>query len=219
MNRQVLESAFSPEQIKQRSGNFGQTLDYIEGHSVIHRLNEAFDGGWSFEIISHDILEEEVVVQGKLSAEGVVKTQFGSSSITRAKGSGAIISMADDLKAAATDSLKKCATLLGVGLYLYGSLAGSTDGNVNRQQHNQRQQPANTNQRVDRQSNTTGMTTNDNTRISNKQLNYLIDLGKGVGLDSKGLDQRSLDEFGVRMAYLTRKDASAFIDSLKRKAA
>ena len=48
-----------------------------------------------------------------------MKSQFGSSRITRAKETGDIISLADDLKAAATDALKKAATLLGVGLHLY----------------------------------------------------------------------------------------------------
>lgn len=218
MNRQLLETPFSSDLIKQRSGNFGKTLDYIEGHTVIQRLNDAFDGNWSFEIISHDVLEDEVMVQGKLIADGVVKTQFGSSSITRAKETGAIISMAADLKAAATDALKKCATLLGVGLYLYGSQSGTPEGRNGGQQHGHEQQPADSNQQSGRQSNT-GSANTDNARISNKQLNYIVDLGKEVGLDSKGLDKQALEMFGVRMQYLNRKDASAFIDSLKRKAA
>jgi len=219
MNRQLLEDTFPQDLIKQRRGSFGKTLDYIEGHSVIHRLNEAFEGCWSFEIISHDMLEDEVMVLGKLSADGVVKTQFGSSSITRAKESGAVVSLAADLKAAATDALKKCATLLGVGLYLYGRISGATGGNDNNQPHNQGKQPASTKRNGDRQPTAIGNANNDNARISNKQLNYLVDLGKEVWLDSKGLDKRSVEEFGVRMAYLTRKDASAFIDLLKRKAA
>ena len=121
MNRQILEKPFSPEQIKQREGNFGKKLDYIEGHAVIQRLNDAFDADWSFAIIQHEILKEtdEVIVQGELKAGNVVKMQFGSSRITRARESGDIISLADDLKAAATDALKKAATLFGVGLQLY----------------------------------------------------------------------------------------------------
>ena len=121
MNREILEKPFGPEQIKQREGNFGKMLDYIEGHAVIQRLNDAFDADWSFTIIRHDILKEtdEVIVLGELKAGNVVKTQFGSSRITRARESGEIISLADDLKAAATDALKKAATLLGVGLHLY----------------------------------------------------------------------------------------------------
>ena len=42
------------------------------------------------------------------------------SQVTREKASGALVSLGDDLKAAATDALKKCATFLGVGLHLYG---------------------------------------------------------------------------------------------------
>ena len=126
MNREILEKPFGPEQIKQREGNFGKMLDYIEGHAVIQRLNDAFDADWSFNVIRHDILKEtdEVIVLGELKAGNVVKTQFGSSKITRARESGEIISLADDLKAAATDALKKAATLLGVGLHLYGGNNG-----------------------------------------------------------------------------------------------
>ena len=128
LNCEVLEKPFPPEQIKQRAGNFG-TLDYIEGHAVIQRLNDALEGMWCFEIINHHINEKEgeVLVIGKLTVGDIVKMQFGSSQITKAKQSGDIISIADDLKAAATDSLKKCATQMGVGLYLYGKDKGSTD--------------------------------------------------------------------------------------------
>jgi hypothetical protein len=30
MNREILEQPFGPEQIKQREGNFGKMLDYVE---------------------------------------------------------------------------------------------------------------------------------------------------------------------------------------------
>jgi hypothetical protein len=121
MKRDILEKLFDPAQIKQRVGSYGNVLDYVERHSVIQRLNDAFDGGWCFEILRHKILEEtdEVLVLGKLTADNVVKCQFGSSKISRAKDSGEIIPLADDLNAAGTDSLKKWATMLGVGLYLY----------------------------------------------------------------------------------------------------
>ncbi len=217
MNRQLLESTFLPDQVKQRSGSFGKTLDYIEGHSVIKRLNDAFDGCWSFEILSHEILEDEVIVKGSLSAEDVIKTQFGGSSITRAKDTGAIVNLADDLKAAATDSLKKCATMLGVGLYLYGVGPVSAGGNNgHRADHGRTSSHA-----EDRpaRSSDTSSSTYGNGRISNKQLSYLIALGKDLRLDSKELDRQALELFGVRMAYLTRKDASAFIDQLKRNVA
>ena len=127
MNRALLERPFEPAQIRQRKGRNGM-LDYVEGHSVIARLNEALDGAWSFEVTHHEVREDEVVVLGKLTAEGIAKMQFGVSQLTREKGGGALVSLGDDLKAAATDALKKCATFLGVGLHLYADkpLAGRT---------------------------------------------------------------------------------------------
>jgi len=118
MKRELLEKPFTPAQIRQRKGRNGM-LDYVEGHTVIQRLNEALEGEWSFEIMHHEVREEEVLVVGKLSAGPVVKMAFGGSQVTRKLESGAGVSLGDDLKAAATDALKKCATFLGVGLHLY----------------------------------------------------------------------------------------------------
>ena len=125
MNRELLETPFTPAQIKQRKGRNGM-LDYVEGHSVIQRLNEALEGAWSFEIVQHEVREDEVLVLAKLSAEGLVKMNFGVSQVTRERDSGALVSLGDDLKAAGTDALKKCATFFGVGLHLYAEkpLAG-----------------------------------------------------------------------------------------------
>ena len=118
MNRNLLEHPFDPAQIKQRKGRNG-VLDYVEGHTVIARLNAALDGAWSFEVVTHEVRDHEVLVLGKLTAAGIVKMQFGASQVTRDRETKALISLGDDLKAAATDALKKCATFLGVGLHLY----------------------------------------------------------------------------------------------------
>jgi hypothetical protein len=120
MNRELLEKPFGKEQIKQRKGNFGDMIDYVETHAVIQRLNDAYEGQWSFEIMTQETTNTEVIVSGKLTADGVSKTQFGSNKISLSK-AGEIISVGDDWKAAASDCLKKCASLFGVGLHLYGA--------------------------------------------------------------------------------------------------
>jgi len=56
LNRELLEKPFDPSQIKQRKGNFGNVLDYIEGHEIIRRLNEAFDEDWSFKVVDYKTL-------------------------------------------------------------------------------------------------------------------------------------------------------------------
>jgi hypothetical protein len=60
---------------------------------------------------------------------------------------------------------------------------------------------------------------NGDARVTNKQLNYIVNLGRNLNLNSKNLDDESVRVFGVKMAYLTVKDASSFIDILKSKAA
>jgi hypothetical protein len=218
MNRELLEKPFEPSQIKQREGNFGKTLDYIEGHAVIQRLNDALEAEWSFSVISHEVLKEtdEVIVLGELRAANVVKTQFGSSKITRAKGSGEPISIADDYKAAATDCLKKCATMLGVGLHLYtGDKAPiSRPDNGGSGSKPPYQRPDNPGGNGDRKGGN-----GDGGRITNKQLGYIVNLGKSLKMNSKDLDQEAVKAFGSKLAYLTVKDASAFIDHLKQMSA
>jgi len=59
----------------------------------------------------------------------------------------------------------------------------------------------------------------DTARVTNKQLNYIVNLGRNIGWNSTDLDKESVKIFGVKMAHLTVKDASSFIDTLKSQAA
>ena len=129
MNHELLRRPFEPTQVRQRPGQHGKTLSYVDVAAVIGRLNEGCES-WSFEIVEHQIQHDEVIVLGKLTADGMVKSAFGGSTITIDK-SGQVVSLADDLKSAASDALKKAATLLGVGLELYG---GTVQAPVERQQ-------------------------------------------------------------------------------------
>lgn len=208
MNRALLEQPFSPEQIKQRAGNFGQTLDYIEGWAVIQRLNESFDGQWSFQVDSHEVHESEVIVLGKLTAEGITKTQFGSSSVTRNKNTGEIISLAGDLKAAATDSLKKCATMFGVGLHLYGA--------ASKPALNDPFQPAD--KPGDRSPGDNGNggngKGNGGTRLSQKQHSFLLRLADERGVSRKNLDDMSKERFGCVVTFLSKSEACSLIGEM-----
>ena len=104
----------------------GVPIEYLTGEQVISRLLAVLGScGWSFRVLQHDIHLEayEVWVLGELrlslnADDPVVRQQFGSSKIKRARATGAPLDIGFDLKSAATDCLKKCATLVGVGLYL-----------------------------------------------------------------------------------------------------
>jgi len=199
MNRQLLEQPFTADQIKQREGGSGRAIDYIEGHSVIQRLNDAFESAWSFEIISHEIHQEEVVVIGKLTAGDLAKSQFGSSRITRNRDTKEIVSLADDLKAAATDALKKCATLFGVGLHMYAAKKGNGD---NGNSHDTETDGRN------------GGNGNTNGRLSSKQHSFLMKLANERKLTKKELNDRCVQEFGAVVDYLSRNDAAKMIEKM-----
>ena len=209
MNRPLLEKPFESIHVKQRQGSFGNTLDYVEGHAVVARLNEAFEANWTFELMNHWILKEtdEVLVLGKLTAEGITKMAFGSKQVTRNEDSKAVISLGDDLKAASTDALKKAASLLGVGLYLYSNpkdKTGEKPPKENKGGNGERKEGMNR-----------GNGGNGGTRLTHKQLSAIFAIGKSNGLQNKDLRQKALTMFNKNLDFLTKTEASAFIKSLQ----
>jgi hypothetical protein len=86
---------------------------------------------WSFEIISKEVLYGEAIVMGKLTCnsngKSIVKMQFGNKDIIYRKetdkdGNRVPLSIGNDLKAAATDALKKCAAELGIAADIYNKM-------------------------------------------------------------------------------------------------
>lgn len=195
MNRELLDKPFDPSQIKQRPGAFGDLLDYLEGATVIQRLNDAMEGAWSFSIAEYKVDNEEVLVLGRLSHAGITKMQFGKSTITRSSKDNSIVSLGDDLKAAATDALKKCATLFGVGLHLYfddGAKPVTAPAPA---------KPA--------------MPATDNGRITARQLSAIYAIGRARGMRNKEIREYTQTVFNRVPDFLTRQEASAIIQQLQ----
>lgn len=122
----LYERLATPFDVTFRDLRGGVELEYVTGEQVTTRLNEELGFlNWSFRIKEHGIHAEadECWTLGELTVtvDGttVVKQQFGSQKIKRSRASGTPMDIGFDLKGAATDSLKKCASLVGVGLYLW----------------------------------------------------------------------------------------------------
>jgi hypothetical protein len=113
-----LTAPFRADQIRTRHGRNGQQLAYVEVADVIERLNLTLPS-WSFEVVSHQVLDDEVVVHARLRAGDVVKEDFGAHEVTKSWQDGTTVCVGDDLKSAASDALKRCARLIGVALDLY----------------------------------------------------------------------------------------------------
>ncbi len=114
--------------IKTKPGRGGKSVSFVEGGYVINQLNAVFSPlGWDFEIVewgqtarkNEKNAEGEVWVRGKLTIVDhkngfrVHKTQYGQHNIH------ANVPMGDALKAASTDALKKCASMLGIAQDVY----------------------------------------------------------------------------------------------------
>lgn len=119
--------------VKQRPAKGGGKWSYVTGGYVKKCLNLMFGWDWDFEIIDEQILIEakEVVVKGRLTCRSggktIVKMQFGNKDIVfkkqrseEDKNNPPIpLSIGNDLKAAATDALKKCASEIGIAADIY----------------------------------------------------------------------------------------------------
>lgn len=132
---QRIASQATPKQhIRQRKGRGGMVFKYVDGAYVIRTLNEAFGHNWDFEADNEQVIEFngqpfEIRCRGRLTVrlggQAVTKVQYGSQAIEFIKDKQgnivAPVTIGDCFKGAATDALKKCASMLGVALDLYDS--------------------------------------------------------------------------------------------------
>jgi len=122
------------EHIQTRPGKGGGTFKFVSGVYIKKKLNYIFGFNWNFEIKKFDILQDQVLVFGRLTVkiwneekkdwDEIVKEQFGRADIKKYKDThkkaGEPIDIGNDLKAGATDALKKCASELGIAGDVYG---------------------------------------------------------------------------------------------------
>jgi recombination DNA repair RAD52 pathway protein len=111
--------------IKKRPGPGGFQLSYVEIGYVINMLNQVFGWDWDFRVIEQQVGKKQVWVRGELTVRvanhQVIKGQYGGADIKYNRQTGEPLSVADDLKAAASDCLKKCASMIGIAGDVYWS--------------------------------------------------------------------------------------------------
>ena len=216
MNRQLLEQPFPKELLKTRKGTFGKQFSYVEGTEYIRRLNDAMEGDWSFEVVEHKTLDTEVIVLGKLTAASIVKCAFGGSKITINR-EGEVVSIADDLKAAATDALKKASSLLGVGLHLYSEPTDTTSGRNGRSATAPRRGNGNNGNNSNGRSKPTGNNGNNGNgrdRLTQKQLSCIWGMARTLGRSVEDVRQHTLDAYSTQPEQMSKTDASSLITEL-----
>lgn len=120
----------TPKQyVKTRPAKGGGIWNYVSGGYVKKCLNLMFGWDWDFEIVSEQITAGEVIVKGRLTCRTnghqIVKMQYGNKDIIYRKAAPGEerqpLSIGNDMKAAATDALKKCAAEIGIAADIYNA--------------------------------------------------------------------------------------------------
>jgi Rad52/22 family double-strand break repair protein len=124
------------EQVYKRKGRGGGEFDYVTGSYCVKWLNFNFGWNWEYESINEPSASEviqlitgkidQIWVTGKLTVHSpdnkfsIIKMQSGSAEIKFKRDTRSPVDVGDDMKAAHTDALKKCASLLGFASDIYG---------------------------------------------------------------------------------------------------
>jgi hypothetical protein len=116
----------TPEKyVRTRPAKGGGVWKYVTAGYTKKCLNLMFGWDWDFEILDNLITHGEAVVKGKLTVrcngKTIVKMQFGNKDIVCRKNTEVPLSIGNDLKSAASDALKKCASDLGLFSDVYNS--------------------------------------------------------------------------------------------------
>lgn len=116
--------------VKERPAKGGGSWKYVEGSYVTQVLNSLFGFMWQFEILtpSDQALDMamktgSIALQGRLKVkigeDWITKEQYGRKEVAFKKGTKDPLDFGNDLKAAATDAKKKCASELGLFADVY----------------------------------------------------------------------------------------------------
>lgn len=122
-----------PQFIYERPAKGGGKWKYVTASYVTAALNFIFGWNWDFEIVDQGKEGSLVWVKGKLTVksskgEQVSKMQFGRADVKMKDGKP--LDYGNDLKAAASDSLKKCASMLGIASDIYGKEEYKREANI-----------------------------------------------------------------------------------------
>ena len=205
---QILKRPFAQELIKHRQGHDGKQLSYVEIQAYVDRLNEGLEHDWSFELTRREIIGDQILVEVKLTAAGLIKTGIGGAAITRGEDNKTVLSLADDIKMAEADALKRACRLLGIGSELYASEQDDDSGVISSPP------PANGNHHQDGPHSLPPSPLPPRERLTSAQLNAIKAIARKQNLDPANVRRQIKNDYGVEVEYLTKRQASEVITDL-----
>ncbi|MCC6315060.1 MAG: hypothetical protein IT337_13730 [Thermomicrobiales bacterium] len=219
-----LGEPFPQQALKSRRAGGGKDLTYVEGHTVIHRLNDATGNTWNFSVDKIERTEIDptnavLMAYVTLEIPGLGKrSHIGVQSVNARGGE-------DLVKGCVTDALKKAATLFGVGLELYGpdyeagelpeqpNLPPRTRTTTQNAIPAQRQDfAAPENRHPQQQAPQSGPQP-----ATTRQLKFIQAIAREHGISDDELNAEVEHLYGRHLSELDRRDASAYIERLQSR--
>lgn len=117
----------TPEKfVKEREIPGGGKANFVETSYVIGMLNLITGYQWDFDVVEEKEAHGQIVLKCKLTIRvqngkaDITKTQYGRATIKMKKGTQTPLDYGNDHKAAASDGIKKCASLFGIAWDVFG---------------------------------------------------------------------------------------------------
>lgn len=117
MNAETIQKLRAPFALADHTSN-DEGFIYVAETAVTERLDDV-DPAWAFEIVTILTRDKKVSVHARLTVCGVTRDNIGQQGVRYVKGTDIEVSEVE--KGAATDALRRCARLFGVGRYLLGA--------------------------------------------------------------------------------------------------
>ena len=130
MSKEVLKQLSTPfpAELEGTLNKGGVAFRFVSVNEVIARLNDVLGfENWNFEVLSCErSLEggDNVIAHVRLTAvvnDRLFKREAYGGAEVKAKKNGGLLDLGNDHKIAISDALKKAASMMGVGLFLYRS--------------------------------------------------------------------------------------------------
>lgn len=221
-----LRAPLPKDKIKYREEKWGEVA-YVEWHTVADILDQELGGNWNFEITKLTIGNKVAVTEATLSVclgEGDNRLWVNRSGVGVGEIHGESSGSFDTaIKASASDALKRCAVMYGIGRDLYTDPPAqekpSRDADFFRDNTDNRgarteEYPPPTRSKAPQRGNF-GPPKNPNEPISEKQVGLLRVLGRKAGCD---VDGECAHKYDKDLIDLTKGEASEFIGYMQEMA-
>lgn len=133
MHEDILKELYKTFDLKARQGLGGKVFKFVPTSDIVDRMNKTFKGEWSTELISSEVIEDQILVLVRVHVreEGQAHFHDGYASqllsrYTSGTNAGKVIDLGNSYRSAMSKAIKTAVAKWGVGLYLEGEETDDT---------------------------------------------------------------------------------------------